>query len=533
MKTFTRVTVYTFTTLSLALGATSLSAADEASEALAAYLEFLETRESAEALQDLYEYLPSGQVEQLSGLPPESIEMLGNDILNPPNPEALVQPDGGFELVDSSRDGEQIELVLEGENISGGARTKLRRHVDLIKESDGWKITDPQRSSWSVASHMPVDMPDDPGLRPIGPGAEAWSATESLSQESFQLVATGSIVARQTSNENKIRWDPRGQFVAVGDIQGMTFLAVPGLEEAWAADFKTSFHGGSISHDGGIFLVDSATDTVIVPLGLNFDDATPADAYYFAKSPDTWIRTQSGSRMRISARLCHPTRGTVALAGQADGKHAIYFQPTGGSYWLNPPQESEVLNWQVPEDPTSLVWSPQGDRLAWISGFPKLGAQVNVREYPDGGRVQTLSSEEIGPGTLVFSPDATYLATLGGDNEGRAAFVWNLETGELIEKIPGIGHAIFAPNGKHLLAVRSAGMSVEPGVSDEILIWEPGAPKPSGAIRAFPLGERKYTAQITTLGISPNGRYLAAVATSRDGELVREVKLWEIAGEKQ
>lgn len=533
MNTSTRVTAYTLTTLSLALGATSLSAADQAREALAAYREFLQVRERAEALQDLYEYLPSDQIEQLSGLPPEIIEMLGNDILNPQNPEALVQPDDGFELVDSSRDGEQIKLVLEAENISGGRRIKLRRHVDLIKESDGWKITDPQRSSWPVVSNMPVEMPDDPGLRPIGPGAEAWSTTESLSQESFKLVATGSIVARQTSNQNKIRWDPRGQFVAVGDIEGMTFLAVPGLEEAWAADFKTSFHGGSISHDGGSFLVDGVSDSLIVPLGLNFDDATPADAFYFAKSPATLVRTESGSRMRISARLCHPTRGTVALAGQADGKHAIYFQPTGGPYWLNPPQESESSSWQVPDDPTSLAWSPHGDRLAWISGVPKLGAQVNVREYPGGGRAQTLSSEEIGPGTLVFSSDATFLATLGGDNEGRAAFVWNLENGELIAKIPGIRHAIFAPDGKHLLAVRTAGMSVEPGVSDEILIWEPGAPEPSGAIRAFPLGEHKYTAQITTLGISPNGRYLAAVATSRDGELVREVKLWEIAGEKQ
>lgn len=532
MKSFTRVTAYTLTILSLALGATSLSGADEAHEALAAYLEFLETRERAEALQDLYIYLPSRQVEQLSSLPPESIEMLGNDILNPPNPEALVQPDDGFELADSRRDGEQIELVLEAENISGGARTKLRQRVNMIKESDGWKVIDPQRRSWPVASRMPVDMPVDSGLRPIGPGAEASSATQSLSQESFKLIATGSIVARQTSNQNKIRWDPRGQFLAVGDIEGMTFLAVPGFEEAWAADFKTSFHGGSISHDGGIFLVDGISDTVIAPLGLNFDDATPADAFYFAKSPDAWGRTESSSRMRISAQLCHPTRGTVAFAGQADGKHAIYFRPTGGGYWLNPPQESEISSWQVPDEPTSLAWSPQGDRLAWISGFPKLGAQVNVRDYPGGRRAQTLQSEEIGPGTLVFSPDSTYLATLGGDHEGRVAFVWNLEDGELIAKIPGIGHATFAPDGKHLLAVRAAGRSVEPGVSDEILIWEPGAPEPSGAIPAFPLDERKYPAQITALGISPNGRYLAAVATSRDGKQMREVKLWEIASEK-
>ena len=533
MKTVTRITACTLTTFSLALGAASLSAADDGREALAAYLEFLEARESAETLQDLYEYLPSGQVEQLSALPAETIEMLGNDILNPPNREALVQPDGDFELVDSSLDGDRIELVLEAENVSGDARTTLRRHVELIKEGDDWKVTDPERSSWPVVSRMPVDMPDGLASRPIGPGAEAWSVAESLSQESFTLVATGSVVARQTSNDNKMRWDPRGQFVAVGDIEGMTFLAVPSLEEVWAADLKTSFHGGSISHDGGIFLVDGMSDTSVVPLGLNFDDRTQADAYYFAKSPVTSVQTEPSSRMPISARLSHPTDGTLALAGQADGNHAIYFQPTGGGYWLNPPQETEPSSWQVSDEPSSLVWSPQGDRLAWISGFPKPGAQINVREYPGGGGAHTLSGEEIGPGTLVFSPDATYLATLGGDNEGRAAFVWNLEDGELVAKVPGIRHAVFAPDGRHLLAVRGGGMSVEPGVSDEILIWEIGAPEPSAAIPAFPLGEHKWPAQITTLGMSPNGRYLAAVATSRDGERVREVKLWEVAGEQR
>ncbi len=533
MKTFARVTAYTLTALALALGATSLSAADEAREALAAYLEFLETRENAETLQDLYEYLPSGQIEQLSNLPPESIQMLGNDILNPPRSATRVQPDAGFELVDSRRDGEQIELVLEGENISAGTRTKLRQRVELIRESDGWKITDPQRRSWAIASRMPVDMPDKPGLRPIGPGAEAWRATETLSRESFKLVATGRIVERQSSNQNKIRWDPRGQFVAVGDIESMTFLAVPGLEEAWAADLKTNFGGGCISHDGGIFLVDSITNPLIVPLGLNFDDATPAGDFYFARPPDAWSRNESSSKRRISARLCHPTRSTVALAGQSDGKHAIYFQPAGGVYWLDPPQESESSSWQVPDESTGLVWSPQGDRLAWISGFSKLGAEVNVREYPGGGRAQSLQGDEIGPGRLMFSPDARYLAMLGGDNEDLAAFLWNLEDGELVAKIPGIGHAIFTPDGRHLLAVRAGGISIEPGVSDEILIWELGAPEPSAAIPAFPKGEHKYSAQITTLAVSPNGRYLAAVATSRDGEPVREVKLWEIVGKRQ
>jgi WD40 repeat protein len=85
-----------------------------------------------------------------------------------------------------------------------------------------------------------------------------------------------------------------------------------------------------------------------------------------------------------------------------------------------------------------------------------------------------------------------------------------------------MARVVFAPDGRHLFAVRDAGVQIEPGVADEILVYRLGAAAPVHTIPAF--RSEGQARAVVGLELSPNGRFLIAVSDRGD------VRLWDARG---
>ncbi len=133
---------------------------------------------------------------------------------------------------------------------------------------------------------------------------------------------------------------------------------------------------------------------------------------------------------------------------------------------------------------------------------------------------------------MYFSPDSEMLLVTGADNDGFRSIVWGIGSEKAAGDFAGVRFGAWAPDNEHLFAIKSGGVSVETGLDDVIHIIKPGVDEPIASMTAFPQGEGRYPSQIRAISVSPNGRYLAAAAstTSGEGEKQFTVKLWEIAG---
>ncbi|NBC19886.1 MAG: hypothetical protein GVY06_02370 [Alphaproteobacteria bacterium] len=496
-----------------------------ADAALETYRDFLEARESASELSELYDFLPSRSVKMLSEASPAQLEMMGKSVLSPPNAATLTQPSGDFSLLGVETDGNEMTLILEAVSVSGGVRDSLRREIDMIRESDGWKVDDPRPKSWRGSARMPAEMPRGVAFEGKGAGASDWAAT-APSSESLTLVAETSFPMRQSANVNQLFWDPNGHIIAVGSRERFNFMSLPDLADVWAVEANSPHFANTISADGATLMQGEKA----LPLHANLEASTTPDAFFFVKPVFKGVVAERGSMPGFSGYQFNPRRPVLALAAG----EKIYFQPAEPAFWSADGPSGDIETWTADGKPTQLAWSGDGDRIAWLNGFREPGAVISVRSYPDGEVIQTLSGEDILPGPLFFGPEGRYLATTGGDGEQAAAFVWDLESGDLVQILSGVRHVAFAGDGKTLLAVRAGGMSIEAGVNDTIMIWKLGASEPEDAFAAFPPGDDGGTPSITAMETSPNGRYLAAVAepgNQRGDQRVRSVRLWDLAGQ--
>lgn len=515
--------------LSTAFSPTVAMASPE--DALETYREFLEARDNAESIQELYPFMLARQVDQLKALPEESVVSMGESVLSPPNADQLRAPKGDFDLVSSTRDGDELTLNLEAVSEEDGVRESLRRKVKLIEEADGWKITNPTPRSWRVTGRMPTDMGAVELPKKPGPAAKKWKTKFSGGADELELVAEAVITEHNSAVDDFMRWDPRGHFLAVGDGEGMTYLALPDLESLWVSKAKNGGSAyGTISADSKWQAITPSNNLAFLPLAFSLEKTPLADEYYFIEPAYSAIAKASGGSLVRKVQF-HPSEPIVAIVNQGSDGHSIFFQPTKSLIdWEGDPDDIE--QWQVDVEPTRVAWSGTGDRLAFVRGYTQAGAEIEIRSYPDGESIGVLASEEFGAGALFFSPDGERLLVTGGDKEGMRSKVWKIGSEIEVGDFADVRFGAWAPDNEHLFAVKSGGMSVEAGLDDFIHIIKPGADVPVASMAAFPQGEGKYPSQIRAVSVSPNGRYLAAAASTTTGEGEKQftVKLWQIVG---
>ena len=520
--------------LAVPLGCGSLlaasSVADDTNAALETYREFLTAWESAEDMEALYPFLREELVSQFESLPEERQAMIAAQVLNPRNADRLKTPAGGFSLVSSRRDGDELDLFLGARRTEGDVRIELRQKATLVEVGDSWKVDDPAPSPWRVTARMPVAMATEAGSS-TGPGAGAWDTRFSGSFDDLELVAEVKIEELSSTVDDFIRWDPTGSFMAVGEGDGATYLSLSDLEPVWVSGARNSgFLNMSISHDGRWQLVSGSGGAALLPLAESLERMPPADDYFFIE-PDFAAISREADRVRIADMAFHPDEPVVAIVNRERDGHSIYFQApeslvSGDEARLSP------AAWPVEVQPTRVAWSVDGGYLAFIRGYSEMGAEVEVRRFPDGETAARLSAEGFSPGSIRFSADEDRVLVLGGTNEGYATGVWDVDNAEAYPDVPAARYGAWAPDSRHLFLVQSGGVSSEEGVDNVILLVEPGKQEAVGALDAFPRGDGKFPSRIHAVSVSPNGRYLAATAVtySAEGEKSLTVKLWQIAG---
>lgn len=506
--------------------------AADADQALQVYREFVEVRGKAEFLDELYPFLRAGDIDQLRRLPEDTAKTLGERILEPPGGGQLRKPGGAFDLALSRRDGEEMVLVLESSSEDNGVRETLRLKVRLTEEADGWKIANPTPASWRLVGRMPTEMQGPEAPRKPGPGATQWKFEFSGRASDLNLIAEAVITQHNSAVDDYIRWDPQGNFLAVGDVDGATYLSIPDLKTKWVLKARTGVaEDGAISADSRWQIIAPGSIPAFLPLSFSLEQSLPSGEYYFREPVYAAIAGASG-RQRVRSVHFHPSEPLLAIVNQGRDGHAIFFQPTQGLI-EGDVNEGAPEQWSVDVEPTRLAWSADGNHLAFVRGYSSPGAEVEVRTYPAGETVGVFASKGFAPGVMHFSPGGERLFITGGDMEGFAGRVWDIFAAGVAGDFRGVRFGAWVHDNRHLLAVKSGGVSVEAGVDDVIQILGLETGDSVASITAFPRGNGKYPSQIRALGVSPNGRFLAAVAetTSSEGDDRFLVKLWQIGSE--
>lgn len=478
-----------------------------------AYRAFLETLEAAASLDALHPYLSASTRERLDETPDERTP----DVLQRLQ-SAVAPPASDFEVLGTRVIDDRASLVLRTHRTTAGVAVGFETTVVLVREDDRWKVERPE--PWSEVSVLPADLKPGADPLPVGPGALP-AADRAFDPAAYREVARATGPSGQ---QPSIEFDRAGRYLAVSDARGgaIRLLELERLNEAWSAQVPHARESLSFRPDGGALAVLSENGWVpiVLPLAPNLGERPPASGYYFTTPVLFEAAASVAGPPNWNGVAYHPQQPILAIAvGNAEDETqgAIVLRSGGDDLWTaRTPTAPE--RWPTAGIPWALTWSPAGDRLAWLGSSQEPGRPIYVKAYPAGVE-RTMTRADFVPGAIEFSPDGRRLAAAGSAGDGAAVVVWDLQTGEELAFLPGVARAVFAPDGQHVLGVRDAGMMIEPGVADRILVWAIGTPEPVQTLTAFPPDDANAHV-VADLAVSPNGRFLAAVSETG------EVRLW-------
>ena len=207
-----------------------------------------------------------------------------------------------------------------------------------------------------------------------------------------------------------------------------------------------------------------------------------------------------------SMSLSNPTIHSISVSVvDTDGNVAQrYF-----TLWDVAAEHSNIATFEHTAGVRSVSFSPDGSLLA--SGASN--GTIFVWDVETGEIVETLAGQG-GIISLSFSPDSTLLAWSSFGSSSRV-FVWDIETGERVETLAGhtdgVRSVSFSPDGSLLAAGTGDGT---------IFVWDVEA----GEIVETLVG---HTDWVESVAFAPDGSLLASASSDRT------VKLWDLSKRTQ
>lgn len=212
---------------------------------------------------------------------------------------------------------------------------------------------------------------------------------------------------------------------------------------------------------------------------------------------DTPVQTFPANKSMISA-VALRADGKQALVGSSDGMLRIY-DITGA------PKETAAVSAHL-AGVGAVVYGPDATKLATCGGdmlvrhwnLPATGAPTMLAEFK--GHTKPVSS-------VAFNSDGRFIVSGGGDLVVR---VWDLTTKTELRALRGhqdwVSSVAFGPNGRTILSA---------SVDKTVKVWELSSEE-----TAKPIG---HTRKLNTIAVSSDGRWVAS------GSEDRTIKIWDAA----
>ena len=237
----------------------------------------------------------------------------------------------------------------------------------------------------------------------------------------------------------------------------------------------------------------------------------------FSRQSEAASRLWDSVTGKVIAELGERVEGGSAVAMSPDGKRVASASGSGEYLSLSDAVTGRKLAVCGPHAKGTLhfAFSPDGNRIASTTG-----GIIYLWDGATGKRVAEMRGHAKMSGFhLHFSPDGSRLLS-GSDHPENAPRLWNVETGVLLEVLPGhtnaTVHAGFSPDG-NLVATASLDQSAR--------LWDGNTGKYSAVLRG-------HTGKLSHVLFSPNGMRLVTAADdatlrlwdARTGDLVRVLR---------
>jgi WD40 repeat protein len=175
----------------------------------------------------------------------------------------------------------------------------------------------------------------------------------------------------------------------------------------------------------------------------------------------------------------------------------------------NADQITQFYNFEVPSAVYALAWSPDGSLLA--AGYGD--GSIEIWDISAQETVFSLEGQPDGISNLSWLPDGMLLASSSYESDG-SIWVWDIESGQRIQTLPGFGGVAWSPDGAYL-AAGAAGNDV-----NDVVIYD---------YEAYPNGVRYLSGHsdgVLCVAWSQDGRLLAS--GGRDTNMI----IWDLETEE-
>jgi WD40 repeat protein len=229
-----------------------------------------------------------------------------------------------------------------------------------------------------------------------------------------------------------VAWSPDSHYIVAG-IEGSTSFAAPDvIVTAWDA---ANFEPASMLHAAGY------TESVMwAPDGIRLASAEGSMVKIWDSHTGKLLHVLDGYESNTSQVRWSPDGTLLAVQGNADSPVWIW-DTTLGEHLATFGEYGQPFSYALGS------WSP--DSIHYAHGQP--GGSIAIFDARSGELLMSLPKQSSTyPGDIEWSPDGAHLAAWVFGDDGSFVRIWDTNTRQLLDTMPGYGSIRWSPDGARL-----------------------------------------------------------------------------------